>query len=119
MFLILSIKSTEFFIDKRLMITYKLARWLSLKYNSLKKFESSSINNSVDLIDSIPVEKLMKYLAKWLNDIGLQKEEVKDYIELTKICVEQNYFSFTNKFYKQDSGLSMGNPLSPFLQTYS
>ena len=34
----------------------------------------------------------MKYLAKWLNDIGLQKEEVEDYIELTKICVEQNYF---------------------------
>jgi hypothetical protein len=57
----------------------------------------------------------MKNLEKWLNDIGLQKEEVEDYIELTKICVEQNYFSFANKFYNQDSGLSMGNPLSPFL----
>ena len=118
--------------------TYKLARWLSIKYNSLQKFESASIKNSIDLIDkiknidlnsedrlvsfdvealfpSIPVEKLMKYLEKWLNDIGLQKEEVEDYIELTKICVGQNYFSFDNKFYKQDSGLSMGNPLSPFL----
>ena len=52
----------------------------------------------------------MKYLEKWLNNIGLQKEKVEDNIELTKICVEQNYFSFSNKFYKQDSGLSMGNP---------
>ena len=57
----------------------------------------------------------MKYLEKWLNDIGLQKEEVEDYIELTKICVGQNYFCFDDKFYKQDSELSMGNPLSPFL----
>ena len=53
----------------------------------------------------------MRYLEKWINDIGLQKEEV----DLTKICVGQNYFSFDNKFYKQDSGLSVGNPLSPFL----
>ena len=50
------------------------------------------------LFPGIPVEKLMKYLEKWLNDIGLQTD-----------------FSFANKFYKQDSGLSMGNPLSPFL----
>ena len=57
----------------------------------------------------------MKYLEKWLNDIGLKKEEVEDYIKFTKICVKQNCFSFTNKFYKQDSGLSMGNSLSPFL----
>ena len=79
------------------------------KNNSLKKFESSSIKNSIDLIDKIKnidlnsedrlvsfdvkalyprisVEQLMKYLEKWLNDIGLQKEEVEDYIELTKIC---------------------------------
>ena len=86
----------------------KLARWLSLKYNSLQKFESSLIKNSIDLIDkienmdlnsenrlvsfdveahfsSIPVEKPMKYLEKWLNDIDFQKEEVEDYIELTKI----------------------------------
>ena len=28
--------------------------------------------------------------------------------------VGQSYFSFDNKFYKQDSGLSMGNPVSIF-----
>ena len=114
--------------------TYKLARWLSLKYSWLQKFESSSIDlidkiknmdqNSEDrlisfdaeaLFLSIPVEKLIKYLEKLLNDIGLQKEEVEDYIKLTRIYVEQNYFSFSNKYYRQDSGLSMGNPLSPFL----
>ena len=43
------------------------------------------------LFPSIPVEKLMKYLEKWLNDIGLQKEEVEDYIELNKIYVEQKF----------------------------
>jgi hypothetical protein len=33
--------------------TYKLARRLSLKYNSLKKFENISIKNSTDLIEKI------------------------------------------------------------------
>ena len=62
----------------------KLARWLSIKYNSLQKFESASIKNLIDkiknvdlnsedrlvsfdveaLFPSIPVEKLMKYLEK-------------------------------------------------------
>ena len=32
---------------------YKLARWLSLKYNSLQKFESSSIKNSIDKIKNM------------------------------------------------------------------
>ena len=60
------------------------------------------------------VDKLMKSLEKWLNSIGIQKE-VDDYIKLTRICPEQNYFSFNNKFYKLKSGLARGNPLSPFL----
>ena len=79
--------------------------YIHLNQNRLVSFDVEA------LFPSFPVEKLMKYLEKWLNDIGLQKEEA----ELTKMCVEQNHFSFTNKFYKQDSGLSMGNPLSPFL----
>ena len=44
--------------------------------------------------------KLMKSLEKWLNFISIEKAEVEDYIKLAQICVEQNHFSFNNKFYK-------------------
>ena len=84
----------------------------NMNLNSVDRLVSFDVEA---IFPSIPVEKLRKYLEKWLNDIGLQKEEVEDYIKLTRIYVEQNYFSFSNKYYRQDSGLSMGNPLSPFL----
>ncbi len=31
------------------------------------------------------------------------------------LCMDQNYFTFDNKFYRQTSGLPMGSPLSPLL----
>lgn len=37
-------------------------------------------------------------------------------MELLEFCVkENNYFSFRGKFFKQNQGLAMGNPLSPIL----
>jgi hypothetical protein len=36
----------------------------------------------------------------------------KDFKNLAKIVLEQNYFQFENKFYSQDRGLAMGSPTS-------
>ena len=118
--------------------TYNLAKWLVQKFNSFPKFESANLKNSLDLVDkikdinidkndrlvsfdvtslfpSIPIEKLQTLLKKWLNKIEMESTEAEDYILLTRLCIEQNFFSFNGKYYKQKSGLSMGNPLSPFL----
>ena len=46
------------------------------------------------LFPCIPVDKLMKYLEKWFNYIDFQKEKVKGYVKLTRICAEQSYFTF-------------------------
>ena len=35
------------------------------------------------------------------------------------LCLKQNYFSYQNKYYKLNSGLPMGSPLSPlFAEIY-
>ena len=54
-------------------------------------------------------------MKNWLTSTGLDEESIKEYIILTELCINQNYCSFKNKFYRQKQGLAMGNPLSPFL----
>ena len=54
-------------------------------------------------------------LKVWLNSTEVQPNEIEDYIQLTTLCLEQNFFRFNNKCFQQKSGLAMGNPLSPFL----
>lgn len=49
------------------------------------------------------------------NDDLTWKNKVRSYIKLTRLCMEENYFSFRGNFYKQTKGAPMGNPLSPFL----
>ena len=54
-----------------------------MNLNSEDRFVSFDIET---LFPIIPVDKPMKYLEKWLNYIGLQKEEVEGYLKLTRIC---------------------------------
>ena len=50
---------------------------------------------------------------KSVNDIPYP--EVSDLVFLIKTILENNYFEFTGKYYKQTLGCSMGSPLSPEL----
>ena len=118
--------------------TYKLAKWLVDKFNSFPKFKSSSIKNSFEVIEklkdvkinkedilvsfdvkalfpSIPIKEIPHLLKTWLQSIEMEPNDIEDYIRLTTVCLEQNFFKFNNKFFQQKSGLAMGNPLSPFL----
>ena len=118
--------------------TYFLAKHLVKKFSNITKFNSHSIKNSFELVESIqnlelsgndflvsfdvtslftniPREKTLLYLEQWLINSNMKKEEISEYIILTKLIIGQNYFSFNKKFYKQKIGLAMGNPLSPFL----
>ena len=69
----------------------------------------------VGLFPSIPIDKLPTLLKKWLEDVGVNSKEIEEYIILTRLCIEQNFFSFNEIFYRQKCGLAMGSPLSPFL----
>jgi Reverse transcriptase (RNA-dependent DNA polymerase). len=82
------------------------------------KVESDNMLVSFDVISlfpSIPLEKVLISLEKWLTSLTFSKFETSEYEQLTKLCIFHNAFKFGEKFYIQNNGLAMGNPLSPFL----
>lgn len=123
--------------------THKLAKWLVKEFQSMPKpFESRSVNNTQEfasqlqasgyiqddeimvsfdvkaLFPSVPVKEAINLLEEWLlnqHNESNWKNKVRYYIKLTRLCMEENYFSFRGNFYKQTKGAPMGNPLSPFL----
>ena len=86
---------------------YKLAKWLTEKFNSFSRFKSLNVKNSFDLVEkleeiqlkdddvmvsfdvaglfpSIPIDKLPPLLGKWLEGIGVNSKEIEEYIILTR-----------------------------------
>ncbi|CAF1215941.1 unnamed protein product [Rotaria sordida] len=71
-----------------------------------------------DLYTNIPVSKAiditLKRLdeSKKLDNLPFTKTDIK---ELLNLALKNSYFQFNGKFYKQKTGLPMGNTLSPIL----
>lgn len=119
--------------------TYKLCSKLSSVLPEITNFKSEhSIKNSIDLITkieplhlppsaklvsfdvkslftSVPVKELKQILKDLVSNSSLNNQAQTELLSLLNICIEQNYFSFNNKFYIQKDGLPMGSPLSPWL----
>ncbi|XP_044738897.1 uncharacterized protein LOC123300392 [Chrysoperla carnea] len=118
--------------------TYKIAKWLVSEFNKFNKPTGDSVLNSMELIEklkgvnlvdgdkfvsfdvtalfpSVPINKALDHLEEWLTENNVPELERGEYLQLTRLCMEQTYFQFNEKFYKQVHGTSMGNPLSPFL----
>lgn len=123
--------------------THRIAKWLVQQFQNLgQQSGSTSIRNTKEftqhlmsteqpneeemmvsfdvkaLFPSIPVKETIGLLEVWLNEQlpgPLGKERVKQYMKLTRLCMEENFFIFREKFYKQTKGAPMGNPLSPFI----
>ena len=119
--------------------TYKVSKFLANKLSPLVgTFSNSHINNSMDFIDKIksldfhlgkmvsldvdslftkvPVDDVLDFLRRKLpsSDIDLGMP-LDNFIELVKLCVKSNAFSFGSNYYIQRFGMSMGSPLSPIL----
>lgn len=122
--------------------THKIAKYLVQKFQNFpKQFHSKTVKNSKhftevienlkiaddevlvsfdvkSLFPSIPVKEAISLLEDWLLSQYEGTDwikQVRTYIKLTKLCMEENYFSFRDETYKQLNGAPMGNPLSPFL----
>lgn len=123
--------------------THRLAKWLVQRFQdlgkqpgttavlntkeftqhlqSIEEISEGEIMVSFDvkaLFPSIPVKETIGLLEEWLKEQfpgPLGKERVKQYMKLTKLCMEENYFMFRGNYFKQLKGAPMGNPLSPFI----
>ena len=85
------------------------------EHGSIKEDEIMVSFDVKSLFPSVPVKEAIKVLEEELTNNNIDKAVVKQLIELTRLCMEEAYFTFRGKFYKQTNGLPMGNPLSPFL----
>ncbi|CAF5049984.1 unnamed protein product, partial [Rotaria sp. Silwood1] len=71
-----------------------------------------------DLYTNIPVNKAIDITlerlieCKKLESLPFTTTDIKD---LLNLCLKNSYFQFNDKFYKQKTGLPMGNTLSPIL----
>lgn len=69
----------------------------------------------VDMYTNIPVQEAIATLQRHLISKNAPTNEVITCIKIVKTCMEQNYFQFRGKVYKQTTELSMGSKLSPLL----
>ena len=69
----------------------------------------------VSLFPSIPVQIALVEFEKYLSLIDIPNEKKVCFLNVAKICMEQNFFQFREKFYKVEKGTNMGNPLSPLV----
>ena len=68
------------------------------------------------LFPSIPINQALVLLKKWLLSYKISVEKcAMKWIELAKICVDQNIFQFNRKFIRQNEDTAKGNSLSGFL----
>lgn len=118
--------------------SYKLSKWLvSILSPLIGTISNSNIKNSVDLVGKlknlninhdfklvsfdvqslftkVPVDDLLNFLSDTLDSTPLPfpKDVI---IELIKLCIKDCKFEFNGKYYAQQFGMAMGNPLSPVL----
>lgn len=114
---------------------YKIAKFLVDEFKKLEPFPGFSVKNQYEFVnnvkdfhideddimvsfdikamfDNIPVQKALVYLKRWLEP-QLPKEKVELFVQMATVCMDQNCFLANGKFYKQETGTAMGNPLSP------
>ena len=118
--------------------TYLLSKWLVREFNRFPPPPSFSVKNTADFISSIqnyklqkdeylvsfdvsslfpsiPIPETMDLLEDWLISNDEPEHVVREYLILTRLCMNQNAFQFNNQYFSQTFGTAMGNPLSPFL----
>ena len=79
--------------------------------NQETKIISFDITN---LYTNVPITETLN-IIKGKIDKQYNKEESRLIINMLRTIVEQNYFQFNNKIYKQQEGLARGSPLSAIL----
>jgi hypothetical protein len=71
--------------------------------------------NVTNLFTSIPVPEVLRIAEEKLRRSNVEPLFLPQFLNLMKVCVEQNYFLLNGDFFKQPQGLAMGSPLSSLL----
>ena len=110
--------------------TYPFSKFLASIFSPLCITNSHTIKNSHDFVNklrtlspvnlsvlslgvkslftNVPIEGCLNCLEKRLREFHYSDVEVKEFVNLTKVCISQTTFVFNDIYYKQ----SEGNPLA-------
>ena len=68
------------------------------------------------LFTNVPLDDVLNFLVDQFNSGVLHLPiPIDSFVSLVRLCVDNNYFSFGDSFYRQIYGVAMGSPLSPVL----
>ncbi|XP_055589485.1 uncharacterized protein LOC129741732 [Uranotaenia lowii] len=118
--------------------TEKMAAWLVEEMRKYPVKHGKSVKNSVELVEklknfkvrrgeilvsfdvsalfpSVPIPDALRSLRRHLDRRRAPPNNIEAYVTVAEVCMNQNFFLFRGKFYKQTFGLSMGSKLSPLL----
>lgn len=118
--------------------TEKMAAWMVEELRKYPISHGKSVKNSVEfaeqlkevelrrgeilvsfdvtaLFPNVPVQGALQSLRRHLERNRVPPNQIQAYLLIANVCMNQSFFSFRGKFYKQTFGLSMGNKLSPLL----
>ena len=105
-----SLKSPASYIDNSLKLKEKI--------NDIKipsDFDIISLD-VVSLFTNVPKNLVVQSIEKrWTQLHNKINMSCTEFIEVIKFILNNNFFQFNKKFYKQTFGSAMGNPLSPIL----
>lgn len=117
---------------------YKFAQWIVDEFNQLPQPPSRSVKNTYEFVDkvkqiqlqpdeilvsydvtslypNVPIPDVLQEINNWLFESDSSDTKADLLFRATKLCMEQNFFQYYGKFYKQMFGANMGNPLSCFV----
>ena len=87
----------------------------AIKYVEIQEDEMMVSFDVTSRYPSVPFEKALELVKKWLEENGLEEGKVLEFIRLIKLCTNQKFMQFNQKFYEQEFGLTMGGTLSTIL----
>jgi len=117
---------------------YKLAKWVVREFNGIPQPPGCSVKNVYEFVEkvqhtilepdeiivsfdvtslypNVPIPEALQLINEWLFESDLSDTKADLLFRTTSICMQQNFFQYKGKFYKQTFGANMGNPLSCFV----
>lgn len=67
------------------------------------------------MFSNIPSSECLDLIQTLLDKSKINPTLANEIVSSFKLCTSQNYFTYRNKSYYQNTGLAMGSPLSPLL----
>ena len=103
------ITTNEYNIKNSTELVQKLQK---IKTNENTAFTSFDITN---MYTNIPIQETIEIITDKLKKQNESNEYITQIKNSLNKILNQNYFKFNNKIYKQNSGLAMGSPLSSII----